>query len=255
MVCKKMNRAGQVAIITGGGGVIGRATARLFARDGAVVVLCDIREDELEQAVGEIVASGGKATAIRTDIRESEEAERAAAKTKELWGRIDVLVNVAGGSARGDIAPIHQMQPKVIERILTVNLHGTLYFCRAVAETMIGQMQGKIVNVASIVGMRGLARLSDYAAAKAGVIALTQSLAMELGPYGVNVNCVSPGIVPRPEEKNKEEQVRQTNYLGKICRPEDVADLIDFLSGDRSSFITGANVVIDGGRCLGLKGS
>lgn len=118
-----------------------------------------------------------------------------------------------------------------------------------------GQGAGKIVNVASITGIRGLARLSDYAASKAGVIALTQSLAMELGPYGINVNCVSPGLVPRPEEKYKEDQVKQTNYLGRVCTPEDVAYLIDFLAGPKAGFITGANVVIDGGRSLGLKGS
>jgi 3-oxoacyl-[acyl-carrier protein] reductase len=250
-----MNRNGQVAVITGGGGVIGGAAARLFSRDGAVVALCDIREDELEKAAREIVSAGGKAVAIKTDIRSPDEIGRAVEKIKGLYGRIDVLVNAAGGSAREDIAPIHQMKPDVIERILTVNLHGALYFCRAVAETMINQKQGKIVNVASVVGIRGLARLGDYAAAKAGVIAFTQSLAMELGPYGVNVNCVSPGLVPRPEEKSKEDTVRKTNYLGRICRPEDVADLIDFLAGDKSSFITGANMVIDGGRSLGLKGN
>jgi 3-oxoacyl-[acyl-carrier protein] reductase len=250
-----MDRSGQVAIVTGGGGSIGGAVAALFARNGAAVALCDIREEELERLVREITALGGKATAIKADIRSPDETGRAVEKVKALYGRVDVLVNVAGGSARENIAPIHLMKPEVIDRILTVNLHGALYFCRAVAQTMINQKQGKIVNVASIVGIRGLARLGDYAAAKAGVIALTQSLAMELGPYGINVNCVSPGLVPRPEEKDKEDSVRKTNYLGRVCTPEDVADLIDFLSGDKSNFITGANVVIDGGRSLGLKGS
>jgi 3-oxoacyl-[acyl-carrier protein] reductase len=250
-----MNRNGQVAIITGGGGIIGQATARLFAGDGATVVLCDIRRDELVKAAAEINAKGGKAAAIQTDIRSPDEIERMVKEVLDSYGRVDILVNVAGGSAREDIAPIHQMKTDVIDRILTVNLHGTLYACRAVAETMIKARGGKIVNVASVVGLRGLARLSDYAAAKAGVIALTQSLAMELGPHNINVNCVSPGLVPRPEEKEKESQVKNTNYLGKVCRPEDVANLIDFLAGDKAGFITGANMIIDGGRSLGLKGS
>jgi 3-oxoacyl-[acyl-carrier protein] reductase len=250
-----MNRNGQVAIITGGGGVIGAAVAGLFARDGAAVALCDIREEELERVVREITASGGKAVAVKADICKPDEINRAVEKVKGLYGRIDVLVNVAGGSAREDNAPLHQAKPEVIDRILAVNLYGALYFCKAVAQIMIEQGQGKIVNVASIVGIRGSAKLCDYAASKAGVIALTQSLAMELGPYGINVNCVSPGLVPRPEEKGKEDAVRKTNYLGKVCTPENVADLIDFLAGDKSSFITGANIVIDGGRSLGLKGS
>jgi 3-oxoacyl-[acyl-carrier protein] reductase len=251
-----MNRNGQAAIITGGGGSIGGAVAGLFARDGAAVALCDIRGEELERVVREITASGGKAVAVKADICKPDEINRAVEKVKGLYGRIDVLVNVAGGSAREDNAPLHQAKPEVIDRILGVNLYGALYFCKAVAQTMIDQGQGKIVNVASIVGIRGRAKLCDYAASKAGVIALTQSLAMELGLYGINVNCVSPGLVPRPEEKDRVDTIRETtNYLGRVCTPEDVADLIDFLSGDKSTFITGANVVIDGGRSLGLKGS
>jgi NAD(P)-dependent dehydrogenase (short-subunit alcohol dehydrogenase family) len=247
-----MDRNGQVAIVTGGGGYIGGAIAKLFAEQGATVVVCDIRQEEMDAVVNEITAKGGRALALKTDIRIVDEIEETVRKVKELYGRIDILANVAGGSARQDNARIHLEKKEVIERILGVNFYGAFYFCRAVAETMINQRSGKIINIGSAVGIRGQAGLCDYSAAKGGVITLTKTLAMELGPYNINVNCVSPGLVPRPDEDPG--WVPQTNYLGGICTAVDVANLVDFLTGDKAGFILGENVVVDGGWSLGLKG-
>ncbi|GHT55554.1 beta-ketoacyl-ACP reductase [Spirochaetia bacterium] len=247
-----MNRTGQVAIITGGGGYIGGCIARLFGEEGAQVVICDIRQAEMDEVVHDITARGGKALALQTNIREVGEIEETVRKVKELYGRIDILANVAGGSAREDIARIHLEKQEAIDRILGVNFYGAFYFCRTVAGVMVEQGSGKIINIGSAVGIRGQAGLCDYSAAKGGIIALTKTLAMELGPYGINVNCVSPGLVPRPGTPR--DYVPATNYLGRICTGEDVADLVDFLSGDKATFITGENVVIDGGWSLGLKG-
>jgi NAD(P)-dependent dehydrogenase (short-subunit alcohol dehydrogenase family) len=247
-----MDRNGQVAIITGGGGYIGGVIAQTFAAEGAVTIICDIRQEEMDTRVNEITASGGKALALQADIRIVDEIEGVIKKVLELYGRIDILANVAGGSARQDIARIHLEKKDVIDRILGVNFYGAFYFCRAVAEPMINQKAGKIINIGSAVGIRGQAGLCDYSAAKGGIITLTKTLAMELGPYGINVNCVSPGLVPRPEEGKT--HIPKTNYLGKVCTAADVANLVDFLASDKADFITGENVVIDGGWSLGLKG-
>jgi NAD(P)-dependent dehydrogenase (short-subunit alcohol dehydrogenase family) len=247
-----MDRNGQVAIVTGGGGYIGGAIAQLLAEEGATVVICDIHQEPMDAVVSAITAKGGRALALKIDIRIAEEIEKAVGKVKELYSRIDILANVAGGSARQDIARIHLEKKEVIDRILGVNFYGAFYFCRAVAETMINQRFGKIINIGSAVGIRGWAGLCDYSAAKGGIITLTKSLAMELGPYNINVNCVSPGLVPRPDEKT--DHIPQTNYLGKICSAKDVANLVCFLASDKADFILGENVVIDGGWSLGLKG-
>jgi NAD(P)-dependent dehydrogenase (short-subunit alcohol dehydrogenase family) len=250
----KMDRTGQVVIITGGAGNIGEGAAEMFAEEGATVVLCDIRRKELDMAASGIIAKGGKVLAIETDVRKVPDIERAVARVKELYGRIDILVNVAGGSARQDNAPLHMMSEEVIDRIMELNLKGTLYFCRAVTRTMIDQKGGKIVNIASSVGINGHVHHGNYGPAKAGVILLTKTLAMELGPYQINVNCVSPGLVPRPDDKSTEESLKRRNYLNRICKREDIANAIGFLSSDKAGFITGANIVVDGGWSLGLRG-
>ncbi|MFA6286732.1 MAG: SDR family oxidoreductase [Opitutaceae bacterium] len=247
-----MNRTNQVAIITGGGGYIGGAIARLFAEEGATVVLCDIQQGPMDEVVADITQKGGKAWTFKTDIRDKASIADAVRTTLERHGRIDILANVAGGSAREEIARIHLEKEEVIDQILGVNFYGAFYFCRAVAPVMIGQKSGKIINIGSAVGIKGQAGLCDYSAAKGAVITLTKSLAMELGPHNINVNCVSPGLVPRPG--TNKDYVPATNYLQKCCTAEDVAHLVDFLASDKAGFILGENVVIDGGWSLGLKG-
>jgi NAD(P)-dependent dehydrogenase (short-subunit alcohol dehydrogenase family) len=249
---KEMPEITRTVIITGGAGSIGQAAAKIFAENGDTVVLCDNRSDELLAAAEKINKNGGRAIPIQTDIRNIREIEEAVNKAKNDFGRIDVLINTAGGSSRGENAPIHIMKEETVIGNLEVNLFGTLFFCRAVAEIMINQREGKIINIASIVGMYGKVNHCNYSAAKAGIIGLTKTLAMELGPCNINVNCVSPGLVPR--DRMNDEKIKKTTYLNRVCQPKDVAELIFFLASEKAAFITGENIVIDGGRSLGLKG-
>ncbi|MBD2846311.1 SDR family oxidoreductase [Paenibacillus sp. IB182496] len=242
-----------VAVITGGGGAIGRAVALRLAAEGAAIAAFDVRLEEAEETARAVIDRGGQAAAFALDIRETAQIERAIAAVEARWGRIDILVNSAGGSARGQSAELLRAEEAVIDRILGVNLHGVIYMARAVLGPMTRRRSGRIVNIGSIVGMHGKARLLDYAAAKGGVIALTKTLAMEVGEHGITVNCVSPGIVPRDGEGQDPERVRRTNFLGRVGKAEDIAHAVAFLVSDEADFITGHNLVVDGGRSLGLK--
>lgn len=247
-----MSLDGKVAIVTGGGGHIGSATARRLASDGAAVVVCDVN-GELARTVAEaIVAAGGRAIAIETDVRSTESIAAMVARTIEHFGRVDILVNVAGGSARERASTVHGSREEVINEVLDVNLRGTIFCCRAVIGQMIEQGAGKIVNVASALALQGQRGHADYAAAKAGVIAFSKTMAMEVAPQGINVNCVSPGLVPRPG--TRVDDIPETNYLGRIATPETVSNVIAFLVSDEAEFVVGQNYVVDGGWSLGLKG-
>lgn len=241
-----------VAIVTGGGGSIGRAVALKLGSKGAAVVVADINAEQAGRVAEELRAKGVEAKAVETDLRDATSIRGLVDATIEAFGKIDILVNTAGGSARGKYALFHEQTDEVLEWVLDVNLLGPMLVTRAVVPHMIEKGRGKIVLTGSIVGQRGLRRLTDYAAAKGGVIAFTKSLAMELGEHSINVNCVSPGIVPRDGAGS--ERAAANSYLGRACTPENVADLVAFLCSEEASYITGQNYVIDGGRSLGLKG-
>lgn len=247
-----MALANKVAIVTGGAGYIGSTTAKRLAADGAAVVVCDVNGD-LGQAVADaIVAAGGMATAIETDVRRTASIDAMVEQVIEQQGHIDILVNVAGGSARERWSMLHGSSEEVINDILDVNLRGVIFCSRAVIGHMIEQGSGKIVSVASVVALQGHPGHADYAAAKGGVIAFSRTLAMEVAPHNINVNCVSPGLVPRPG--TSVEGIPETNYLGRIGAADTVSNLIAFLVSDEADFIVGQNYVVDGGRSLGLKG-
>ena len=243
----------RIAVVTGGAGYIGSTTARRLASEGATVVVSDANRELAAEVADAIVAEDGSATAIETDVTSTRSIETMVAQTIQQHGRIDVLVNVAGGSARKLASAVHGSNEKVIRQVIEVNLLGAIFCCRAVVDQMIEQGGGKIVNVASIVALRGSAGHADYAAAKAGVIAFSKTLAMEVASHSINVNCVSPGLVPRPG--TSVEHIPATNYLGKIATAETVSNVIAFLVSDEADFVVGQNYVVDGGRSLGLKGS
>lgn len=249
-----MKLQGKIAVIIGGAGSIGRAVALRLAREGATAGIADLRGEQVETAVREVKQQGGEAFAAMVDVRSTADVGRLVQEVTERHGRIDLLVYAAGGSARSKNALLHLAEEEIVDGILDVNLRGNLYAARAVIPTMIAQGGGKIISIASIVGINGKAKLADYAAAKAGVIALTRTLALELGPHGINVNCVSPGIVPREGEKQNLDYVRRTNVLGRVGSPEDIAHMVHFLASDEADFITGQNFIVDGGRSLGLRG-
>ena len=247
-----MKLEGHVAIVTGGGGSIGRAVGSRFAAEGAAVVVADIDAEQTGKVEQELKASGAEAMTVAVDVRDRRTIEHMVDSVLERFGQIDILVNNAGGSARERNAFFHELPDEVLDWVLGVNLLGPLFCIRSVINHMMERRQGKIVNIASIVGIHGKQKLADYSAAKGGMIAFTKSLAMEVGPYNINVNCVSPGLVPRSPKEY--EGAASRSYLGRHCTPENIADLVTFLSSEEASYITGQNYVIDGGRSLGLKG-
>ncbi len=247
-----MNLAGKTAIVTGAAGYIGSTTAKRLAADGAALVVCDVNGETVRSVAEAIVADGGRAMGVETDVRSTASIEAMTAQVIEKYGHIDILVNVAGGSARERSSTVHGSSEEVINDILDVNLKGVIFCSRAVIGYMIEQGSGKIVNVASALALQGQRCHADYAAAKAGVIAFSRTMAMETAPHNINVNCVSPGLVPRPGTNI--DDIPETNYLGKIAGPETVSNLIAFLVSDEADFIVGQNYVVDGGWSLGLKG-
>ena len=250
----------KVAFITGAGGYIGSETAYKLSQSGVSVAVCDINEAAVAKTVAQITASGGIAKGYIVDVTKSEEVDKAMLSVKEAFGSLDIMVHIAGGSARiagpnARYVPLTEQEDYVIDRVIQINLYGAIYCSRAAARIMKQQgTGGRIINFSSIVGINGLKNCTEYAVAKAGVIGLTKSLAKEVGAYGITVNAVSPGVVKRPEEPHQERAL-ETNFLGAKCTAEDVAGLVNFLASEEAKFITGQNYIIDGGRSLAMKGS
>lgn len=247
-----MSLEDQVAIVTGAAGYIGSTIARRLAADGATVVVTDVHADLAQNVADGIVAAGGQAQAIAADVRSSASVEAMVAEAVARCGRLDILVNVAGGSARERASTVHGSQEEVIREIIEINLFGVIFCCRAVIGHMLAQGSGRIVSIASALAVQGQPGFADYAAAKGGVIAYCKTLAMEVAPHNIHVNCVSPGLVPRPG--TPVDDIPGTNYLGRIAPPESVANLVAFLVSDEADFIVGQNYIVDGGWSLGLKG-
>lgn len=246
----------KVAIVTGGGGAIGRATACRLALEGATVVICGRNKATLDVVVEEMKDARGKVVACPTDIMKETDVEALVSKTVADFGKLDFFVNVAGGGARDKMTSIDEQEMSVIDSVLNTNLSGTLMCCKYAAKQMKKQQCGRIITTGSTVGVRGLACYSEYAVAKAAIIAATESLAMELGKDGITVNCVSPGIVQRGQIADDAiENIKNTNWLHSYCTPEDIASLTAYLLSEEAHFITGQNFIIDGGRSLGLKGT
>ncbi len=252
----------KVAFITGAGGYIGGETALTLAKSGVSIAVCDINEETVNKTVQRITEMGGIAKGYVADVTESASIDAVVNKAVSDLGRLDIMVHIAGGSARiagpdANYVPLVDQEDYVIDRVLKVNLYGAFWASRAAARVMIKQGEGgKIINFSSAVAMNGLVGCCDYSASKGGVISLTKSLAKELGPHKINVNSVAPGIVMRPEESaSSDERAYKTNLLARKCTAQDIANLVEFLCSDKSDFITGQTYVIDGGRTLSMKGS
>lgn len=249
----------KTAFITGAGGYIGTQTAITLAREGINIAVCDISEKSVRTTVDKVNAMGGNAKGYVSDVTDSTAIEYAVRKAAADFGGLDIMIHIAGGSARiagGKYVPLVEQDENVIDRVLKVNLYGAIWTNRAAAKIMIKQGRGgKIINFASAVGINGLSTCSDYAASKGGVMSLTKSLAKELGPYKININAVAPGVVMRPEEGNDDYRATKTNLLGEKCTAEDIANLVAFLASDKARFITGQTYVCDGGRTLSMKGT
>lgn len=255
----------KVAFITGAGGYIGSETALTLAKAGIRVAVCDIHEETIKQTLGCIAEIGGIARGYVIDVTDSKNVDSVVDAIVNDFGRLDIMVHIAGGSARiagpnAKYLPLVEQEDYVIDRVLKVNLYGAFYTSRAAARIMINQGEGgRIINFSSAVGFNGLKGSCDYAASKGGVMSLTRALAKELGPHKINVNSVAPGVVCRPDVDTTTDGGKhyayETNLLGEKCTAEDIANLVEFLVSDKAKFITGQTYVIDGGRTLSMKGT
>jgi NAD(P)-dependent dehydrogenase (short-subunit alcohol dehydrogenase family) len=243
---------GKVGLVTGGGDGIGRATAIMFARDGAKVAVADIRLDAAEETVAMIREFGGEAIAIEADVS-SEAAVRAMVEaTVATFGRLDCACNNAAGG--GGFNPIQEVQEKHWEHCHNITLKGVWLCLKYEIPAMLDNGGGAIVNIASLSGVRGEALQAPYSAAKGGVIALTRTAAAENAQKGIRVNAVNPGAILTRALANYIEKVpgarehtEGVHAMRRFGQPEEIADAVTYLCSDRASFITGHSLNVDGG--------
>lgn len=246
-----MRFTGRTAIVTGAAGGIGKATALQFAQEGANVAIVDIDREKLERVAEDIRAAGGTVSAFVANITQNAEVKAVVAQVLATYGQIDILVNNAGAGWH-KMVPFKDIPDGSWEWILDVNIKGTLYFTHAVLDHMVTRKYGKIINLSSVAASVGIPKLAVYAATKGAVVSFTKSLAMELGPSQINVNCVSPGMVALETEPPSPCNL---TFLGRKGYPREFAVVIAFLASDEASFITGAEYLVDGGRVLGPRGA
>jgi 3-oxoacyl-[acyl-carrier protein] reductase len=239
----------KVALITGAAAGIGEATARVFAEEGASVVVLDRDAAGAEAVAGSIASKGGAALPFAADIRDAKALAAAVDATLERFGRIDILINNAGMYPRVRFVDMTEQQ---WDEIQDVNLKGTFHMTKLVVPHMISRNGGRIVNISSVTFFLGLGPLSHYVAAKGGVIGFTRALARELGPHDIHVNCITPGAVKTESERNfvPEERSNDVIALQSLQRrilPVDIARVCVFLSSPLSDGMTGQTLNVDGG--------
>jgi NAD(P)-dependent dehydrogenase (short-subunit alcohol dehydrogenase family) len=238
----------KVVIVTGAASGIGLLSAQQFAAEGAKVVLTDVNIDAVTEAAEEICEKGEVALALQVDVRSYEQVKNSVDSTVKEYGRVDIMLNCAGGSAarvHGVSGPFHKIDIEIIDWGIDVNMKGPIYFCHAVLGPMTEQKSGVIINLGSVTGICG-GNDMEYSAAKSGMIGLTKSLALYGAPHGIRACCVSPGpVLTRPAMANMK------TPLGRAAETKEVTDFILYLSSDQAAFITGSNHIIDGGRCCG----
>ncbi len=248
---------GRVALVTGAARGIGAAVAGRLAADGAAVVVLDLDEAASKSTVDAIVAAGGRAIAVGADVTDADQVTAAADRAAEEFGRLDILVNNAGVT-RDNL--LFKLSEQDWDTVIGVHLKGAFLAAKAAQKHMVAQKYGKIVSLSSVsaLGNRGQA---NYSAAKMGIQGFTRTLAIELGPFGINVNAVAPGFIVTEMTAATAERLGITadelaarsaeiTPVRRVGQPEDIANIISFLVSDASSFITGQTIYVDGGRRL-----
>ena len=253
----KYNLDNKVAIVTGARQGMGRTHALVLAKAGAKVVVSDISEQDCQKVVEEIKKNNGEAIAIKCDILKKKEINEMVNKTIEKWGKIDILVNNAGIC---QFKPFLELTEEEWDRTLDINLKGYFLCAQAVAKEMAKQKSGAIVNIASVaMGQQGvgLPNIVHYCASKGGIAGMTEALAVELAPYNIRVNVISPGMIETPmvdsikQNPKGMEAMLDRVPMHRMGKPEEVSELVLFLASDKSSYMTGSVVVIDGGWLAG----
>ncbi|MFM0039158.1 beta-ketoacyl-ACP reductase [Paraburkholderia strydomiana] len=246
-----MRLNGKVAIITGAGQGIGAATSLKFAREGAIVVVCDVNPTAISDVVASCREAGAQALGFSIDVADRAAVDRMVADVVEQYRRIDVLVNNAGITRD---ARLQKMTLKQFDDVIDVNLRGVFHASQAVADRMVAQGASVILNASSVVGIYGNYGQTNYAAAKFGVIGFTKTWSRELGPKGIRVNAVAPGFIDTPILSTVPDDVlakmREQVPLRRLGKPEEIANLYAFLASDEASYINGAVIEASGGMTL-----
>jgi len=241
----------KVAVITGGARGIGKEMALLFAREGARICICDISDESIQTAVKDIESAGTEALGVKVDVTNFSQVEEMAQKALDKFSKIDILINNAG-ITRDNL--LLRMKEEDWDAVLNVNLKGTFNCTKAVSKMMIKQRSGKIINIASVIGITGNAGQANYAASKGGIISFTKSVAKELASRNINVNAIAPGFIKTDMTAKLSQELRDAMLklipLARLGEPSDVAKLALFLASDNSSYITGEVIKVDGGMVM-----
>jgi len=241
----------KVALITGSARGIGREIAFLFAKEGASIIICDVNEESARKTSEELESSGAKAISFCADVTNFSQVEEILNKILDKFGKIDILINNAGITKDGLLV---RMKEADWDAVLGVNLKGTFVCTKAVSKVMIKQRKGKIVSIASIIGIMGNAGQANYAASKAGIIGFTKSIARELASRNITVNAVAPGYIQTEMTAKLSDEAREQMLknipLNRLGSPEDVASVCLFLASSDADYITGQTIVVDGGMAM-----
>lgn len=246
-----MRLEGRVALVTGGGRGIGREIALALTREGADVAICDVNKESLGYVKNEIESLGRKCLAFEVDVTKMDQVENMISKILDNFKKVDILINNAGVTRD---ALLVRMSEVDWDAVIDINLKGVFNCTKAVVKPMMKQRWGKIVNIASIIGIIGNAGQANYAASKGGIIAFTKSVAKELASRNINVNAIAPGFIQTEMTKrlpeNYKEEMLKSIPLNKFGEPSDVANTVLFLVSEPSSYITGHVIQVDGGMVM-----